>query len=480
MNHKYFQLHKIIVVVLIVVAIAACTASPGAPDEPTATEAVQVLPTASPEVSPTDVEQPTASPLPESAAGEVIIDASDPCSLLTKENVEAAFGKTVQEVKPAKAASTLVASNIGTDCTFEFSAPSSENYLLGVTFYEGKNAVNYFAYLITALKQSCDEYLQALLVFPIPPLTEKYPSADSALLELPLSDLYRQYLDTLGECIYIHTEDRTDVGKNVLASEVIMLGLLQNSSSGVTVFGKDRVIFLTYYEPIARDAAAEFDTTIPDKEKEKFLALADKEKFYPLAESYRDQVLSGYTKTLIGLLQQAVSPSFVEVPTAAYPTKSANTTPPGLDVSLPAPRGETIASTGFEYTVLDVLRGEEALAKLKDASLFNHAPKDESMEYILVYMRVGYTGSSTKALHVDPACIDSTWSDGTKYDKPGYADVSNPQPYLQAELLPGEQVEGWVTMLARKDDPAPILIIQPRINGFSTGSEDLRYLSLGQ
>jgi hypothetical protein len=45
-------------------------------------------------------------------------------------------------------------------------------------------------------------------------------------------------------------------------------------------------------------------------------------------------------------------------------------------------------------------------------------------------------------------------------------------------LLPGGEVEGWVSVLARKDDPAPILVIQPRVNGLSTGAGDRRYIQL--
>jgi hypothetical protein len=75
--------------------------------------------------------------------------------------------------------------------------------------------------------------------------------------------------------------------------------------------------------------------------------------------------------------------------------------------------------------------------------------------------------------------FDSAGSDGTLYDRPSKIDIANPQPFLQDELLPGELVEGWVTLLAQKEDAHPILVIQPRINGMSTGSQDLRYLSLG-
>jgi hypothetical protein len=150
-----------------------------------------------------------------------------------------------------------------------------------------------------------------------------------------------------------------------------------------------------------------------------------------------------------------------------------------LNVSNPAPRAETLTAADFEFTVLDVQRGEAAQAVLEAESPFNGPPEDPAFEYVLVSVRVRYVGGSAEALRVDPSFFDSAGSDGTLYDRPSITDVRNPQPYLQAELLPGDQVEGWVTILARADDPAPILVIQPRINGLSTGPQNLRYISLG-
>lgn len=173
----------------------------------------------------------------------------------------------------------------------------------------------------------------------------------------------------------------------------------------------------------------------------------------------------------------------LDAPSSAAATEApAATEPPapaGMDASNPAPRDETITSADFEFTVLEVLRGEEALAKLEEASAFNGPPEDEAMEYVLVRMRVRYVGASTEGLSVDPAFFDSAGGDGTLYDRPSITDVRNPEPFLQAELLPGGQVEGWVTVLSPKGDTGAMLVIQPRINGMSTGQGDVRYILLG-
>lgn len=234
-----------------------------------------------PPVSTSLPEAATEAPLQMSAENfQSLLEATDPCGLLTKEQVEAGFSKSVQEVKPVEVL-------IGSECEYVF----AENNSLRVTFYDGENASNYFAVLITAGQQSCDEFFNALFDVSFAPLTEKYPSADPALMESPLDGLYRQYIDVLGECMYIHTEDRADIGKIVVDAETIFL----NWSSNVAVLSEDRVIEFTYQEPIPSDVATELQSGTGNEE------------FYALAAPYRDQVLSGYTEILIALLRQAIS-----------------------------------------------------------------------------------------------------------------------------------------------------------------------------
>jgi len=237
----------------------------------------QVLPIT--EVAPATQIPGSTPTTPPSTGGQVVISGSDPCGLLTKEQVEAGFGKSVTEVKPQQ-------TNIGNECQYIF----GEDNDLRVTFYEGGNAANYFAVLITAAGQSCDEFFEAMFDVASAPLAEKYPSADQSLLSLPLGDLYRQHIVMLGNCIYIHNQDRADVGDNVVATETIFM----NWTSNVAVLDAARVVEITYQE------------IIPDDALQILSAGTDKDSFYVLADPYRQQVLSGYTETLIGLLKQAI------------------------------------------------------------------------------------------------------------------------------------------------------------------------------
>jgi hypothetical protein len=222
-----------------------------------------------------------ATAAPPAAAGALVITGTDPCTLLTREQVEAAFGFSVSEVAPGRSNTSQFSQN----CDFTISEYSK----LTINIYQGEGAKNYFALLITAAGQSCDELFETFFEVAFAPLTEKYPSADAALLTLPLDDLYRRYVGVLGECMYVHSQDRPDAGSNLLAAETIFL----ETSSNVTVLGEDRVVEFIYQEAFS-----------PDLE----LALqqgTSKEAFHAIADPYRQEVLSGYTEKLIGLAKQA-------------------------------------------------------------------------------------------------------------------------------------------------------------------------------
>ena len=196
---------------------------------------------------------------------------------------------------------------------------------------------------------------------------------------------------------------------------------------------------------------------------------------------------------MIMMLSACASPTTSPEAEAAQPEASSAATeapagPPdapavGLDVHHPMPIGASpIATAGWEFTVLEVLRGEPALAMVEAASSFNGPPEDQNLEWALVRLRVKYVGDSTTPMRVAKAFFESAGSDGTIYDRPKINDVENVQPELDALLLPGEEAEGWVTLFAPKGDLSLILVIQPYVYdgdlGVSTGEADRRYLSL--
>ncbi len=217
------------------------------------------------------VESPT---LPaEDVPGPIVIDAADPCTLLTEEQVEAGFSASVAAVTPQT-------ENIGTECEYDF---DTEGTQLRVTFYEGAAAKQYFAVLINAAEESCEAFFDALFTVGLG------EGSGEDLSATPLQDLYRQYIAVLGSCMYVHTEDRPEVGTNVNATETIAF----NWSSNVAVLGDERVVELTYQE------------NLPAEVQEALSGATDKESTYAVAGPFRESVLAGYTEILLGLLEEA-------------------------------------------------------------------------------------------------------------------------------------------------------------------------------
>ena len=176
-------------------------------------------------------------------------------------------------------------------------------------------------------------------------------------------------------------------------------------------------------------------------------------------------------------------------PPAAEPDAAATEVPPpgepaaaGLDSSSPAPMSETVTTAGWEFTVLDVLRGDEALAKVTEASAFNGPPEDPDLEWAVVRLQVKYVGDATAAMQVGKAFFETIGSDGTTYDRPKVNDVENVEPELDAALMSGEEAEGWITLFSPKDDAGLILVIQPHVYdgsfAMTTPEDDNRYILL--
>jgi hypothetical protein len=263
---------------ILTLGLAACAPASGepegeAPEEEAATSAPEAEATEPPAGGETGGGE---------AMGAIVIDATDACSLLTQEQVAAAFGKEVTTVEAASGSG--FGGTIATGCDYEFGADTDTK--LRVTFYDGDAAKQYFYALVTAAGESCDAFFEKLFDIGFGQSGEAGMDLSSTLL----GDLYRQYVEIFEGCpSYVNITDRTDVGENVLTTELIVF----NWTSNVAVLGADRVVELTYQEPISAEAQADFQTT------------NDRESFYAAAQPYADSILAGYTETLIDLLHEA-------------------------------------------------------------------------------------------------------------------------------------------------------------------------------
>jgi hypothetical protein len=170
---------------------------------------------------------------------------------------------------------------------------------------------------------------------------------------------------------------------------------------------------------------------------------------------------------------QDVTPTETPIPDSAA-------LPVGSSPENPAPSTDTISTAGWEFKVLEVHRGAEAVDMLKEASPFNEEHPDPTMEYVIVKINSKYAGTDTDAHQVDSAFFVGMDSANIPYDRVKITDVKAPDPSMSSfdDLFAGDEVEGWLVIQVKKDDPAILLVIRPRVNGLALGEETIRYISL--
>lgn len=264
------EIRQILLVGLILtLGSAACSPASEAP-EVEAPEAEAA--TSAPDTG--EAEATAAEPAAE-ASGAMVIEATDACAIISEEQVAAAFGKEVVE-------SNADTQSLGSSCEYTFDPETNTEFQINI--YTGDAAKAYFAGLAEALDESCEAFLDR--VFDV--AFGQSPTSEQDINGVSLAELYTNYVGKTGECMFVQNQMRPDVGENVISFETIFL----NWSSNVAVLGEDRVVELTYQEPIPEEVNAELQ------------AGTDRDSFYALAQPYRDSVLAGYTEILIGLLQE--------------------------------------------------------------------------------------------------------------------------------------------------------------------------------
>ena len=142
---------------------------------------------------------------------------------------------------------------------------------------------------------------------------------------------------------------------------------------------------------------------------------------------------------------------------------------PGSSPSLAAPAGETLTGIiecgegytshelyDMKITLLEVVRGEEAWKRLKQASDSNK-PADAGNEYLLARIRFEYYARGNPGLCVHevlPAQFTAYTSKGEDYQP---VSVVLPKPEMHKALKSGESLEGWVAFMVAKQDKTPLM-----------------------
>lgn len=119
----------------------------------------------------------------------------------------------------------------------------------------------------------------------------------------------------------------------------------------------------------------------------------------------------------------------------------------------PIPLGAVGSAAQWDVQVVDVLRGDEAWDALLAASQWNDPPPD-GFEYVVVKIAAGRTGDN-EAKEIGPVDFQLTGAEAVLYENPW---LTNPDPKLEAELLPGGAAEGWLSFIARAGEKDLILV----------------------
>jgi hypothetical protein len=131
-------------------------------------------------------------------------------------------------------------------------------------------------------------------------------------------------------------------------------------------------------------------------------------------------------------------------------------------------------------TVLQTVRGREALDRLKEASPDNPNPA-EGFEYVLARIKFEFKGRSVSdKLSFDLGDVPLMWvalsSDLIEYPR---VTVTVPKPSLTGIISPGNSVEGWVAFAVEKSDSKPVMVFDPDTGG-ATGRGRTLFFKLYQ
>jgi hypothetical protein len=118
-------------------------------------------------------------------------------------------------------------------------------------------------------------------------------------------------------------------------------------------------------------------------------------------------------------------------------------------------------------TVLETVRGKEAMDRLKAAGPENKAPA-EGFEYVLARIKFEFKGravSDTIPFDLGNAPLQWVALTGKDLTEYGKVAVKVPAPALAGMVKPGQAVEGWVAFAVDQKDSKPVMVFDPDTGG---------------
>jgi len=121
--------------------------------------------------------------------------------------------------------------------------------------------------------------------------------------------------------------------------------------------------------------------------------------------------------------------------------------------------GEVTGSIKVE----EVIRGEEAWARIGQANMFNDEPR-EGFEYILakIYVKVNSIEKEGAQYAISSVSFKLVSGEGKDYET---LFVVEPDPVLEANLYAGASHSGWAAFQVAKTDPNPLITFGRKYDG---------------
>jgi hypothetical protein len=132
-------------------------------------------------------------------------------------------------------------------------------------------------------------------------------------------------------------------------------------------------------------------------------------------------------------------------------------------------------------TVLEAVRGKDAMDRLKAASPDNKMPAD-GFEYVLARIKFEIKGRAVSdKIPFDLGNAPLMWVALTGKDMTEYERVSPtvPNPALGGVIKPGDSTEGWVAFAVDRNDSKPVMVFDPDTGG-ATGRGRTLFFKLYQ
>lgn len=129
----------------------------------------------------------------------------------------------------------------------------------------------------------------------------------------------------------------------------------------------------------------------------------------------------------------------------------------GFDRAAPIPLGERAVGDTWELWVIESVRGEEALARVKETNQFNDDPAP-GMEYVLVRIGARNVKPDSGSDSITEYSFKLTGDAGRVYDNPS---VVNPRPEISYDVYAGGEVDGWVALQAAEGEQNLKVVYEP-------------------